>query len=96
MANIECTAVLSADRNHYIVNGIKKWITGGHASDYFTTAVRTGGPGMNGLSMLLIERGEGVETKPIKTSYAASAGTCLVIYEDVKVLFLYNLLYTIN
>lgn len=35
--------------------------------------------------MLLIERGEGVETKPIKTSYSASAGTAYVTFENIKV-----------
>jgi hypothetical protein len=30
-----------------------------------------------GLSVILIERGEGVETTPIKTSYSAAAGTTL-------------------
>lgn len=35
--------------------------------------------------MLLIERSEGLETKPIKTSYAASAGTAYVTFENVKV-----------
>jgi hypothetical protein len=36
----------------------------GTFSDYFSTGVNTG----NGLSMLLIPRGEGVETKIIKSS----------------------------
>ena len=85
VAAIQCTAKLTPDGKHYIVNGIKKWITGGHHSQYFSTAVRTGGKGMNGISMLLIERGPGVRTKPIKTSYSSSAGTALVIFEDVKV-----------
>merc|ERR1719421_547023 len=31
--------------------------------DYFVTAVRTGGPGAAGMSVLLIERGQGVETR---------------------------------
>lgn len=35
--------------------------------------------------MLLIERGEGVETTPIKTSYSAAAGTAYIKFEDVKV-----------
>jgi len=35
-------------------------------AQYFTTGVRTG---PNELSMLLIPRQEGVETKPVKTSY---------------------------
>jgi alkylation response protein AidB-like acyl-CoA dehydrogenase len=34
---------------------------------------------------MLIERGEGVETKPIKTSYSPSAGTAYITFENVKV-----------
>ena len=30
------------------MNGVKKWITEGAYSDYFVTAVRTGGPGGKG------------------------------------------------
>lgn len=38
--------------------GEKKWITNGVFADYFTVAVRTGeGTGMNGLSLLVLERG---------------------------------------
>jgi hypothetical protein len=50
------------------VNGTKKWITNGHFSTHFSTAVNTG----NGLSMLLIPRGEGVDTKLIKTTYSTT------------------------
>lgn len=35
--------------------------------------------------MLLIERGEGVETKSIKTSYSSTAGTAYVTFQNVKV-----------
>ncbi len=56
VANLTCEARLSDDGKHYIVNGEKKWITNGIWCDYFTTAVRTGRPGMNGVSLLLIER----------------------------------------
>jgi hypothetical protein len=35
--------------------------------------------------MLLIERTEGVETKLIKTSYSASAGTAYVTFEDASI-----------
>jgi alkylation response protein AidB-like acyl-CoA dehydrogenase len=38
-----------------------------------------------GLSVLFIERGEGVETKAIKTSYSASAGTTFIAFDNVKV-----------
>eukprot|EP00158_Paraphelidium_tribonemae_P003257 Partr_v1_DN25998_c0_g1_i2_m68809 putative acyl-CoA dehydrogenase len=85
VAGIQATAVKTPDGKHYIVNGVKKWITGGHPSTYFSTAVRTGGKGMAGISMLLIERGPGVETKIIKTSYSSSAGTAYVTFENVKV-----------
>jgi alkylation response protein AidB-like acyl-CoA dehydrogenase len=54
----------------------------GHFSDYFMTAVRTG---PNSLSMMLIERDDNVETRKIKTSYSASAGTAYVFFEGVKV-----------
>lgn len=85
VANIQCTATLSQDGKHYIVNGVKKWITNGSFCDYFTTAVRTGDGGMEGISMLLIERGPGLRTKSIKTSYSSSAGTAYIIMENVKV-----------
>lgn len=35
---------------------MKKWITNAIFSDFFTTAVRTGGDGMNGISLLLLEK----------------------------------------
>ncbi|KAF7721050.1 hypothetical protein EC973_005515 [Apophysomyces ossiformis] len=81
VANIQTIARRTADGKYYIVNGTKKWITAGMFADYFSVAVRTEG----GISMLLVERGEGVETKPIKTSYSASAGTSYVMFENVKV-----------
>jgi len=85
VANIKTTATKTADGKHYIVSGIKKWITNGTFADYFVTAVRTGGPGMMGISLLLIERSEGLETKYIPTSYGASAGTAYITMENVKV-----------
>lgn len=53
VANLETTAVKKGDR--YIVNGNKIFITSGTRADYVTTAVRTGGPGVGGISLLLIE-----------------------------------------
>jgi len=85
VADIKCTAVKSQCGKFYIVNGVKKWITQGYNADYFTTAVRTGGEGVRGISVLLIERGEGVETKKIKTSYSGGAGTTYIIFENAKV-----------
>jgi alkylation response protein AidB-like acyl-CoA dehydrogenase len=84
VAAIKTTATKTPDGKYYIVNGHKKWITNGTFCDYFSTAVRTGeGPG--GISMLLIERGEGLETEGIKTSYSSAAGTAYITFENVKV-----------
>ena len=54
VANLKTTAKKEGD--FYVVNGCKKWITGALTADYFCTAVRTGGKGYSGLSMLVIER----------------------------------------
>jgi len=86
VANLTCEAKLSEDGKHYIVNGEKKWITNGIWSDYFTTAVRTGGEGMNGVSVLLIERSAGgVSTRKMDCQGVWSSGTTYITFEDVKV-----------
>jgi len=86
VANLTCEAKLSEDGKHYIVNGEKKWITNGIWCDYFTTAVRTGGPGMNGVSVLLIERSAGgVSTRKMDCQGVWSSGTTYITFEDVKV-----------
>lgn len=86
VANLTCEAKLSEDGKHYIVNGEKKWITNGVWCDYFTTAVRTGGPGMNGVSLLLIEREHGgVSTRRMDCQGVWSSGTTYITFEDVKV-----------
>lgn len=84
VAGMLTTATKTPDGKHYVVNGIKKWITNGHFADYFCTAVRTGA-GRSGVSMLFISRDMGVETKAIKTTYSSSAGTALVIFDNVMV-----------
>ena len=60
VANLSCVAKLSECGKFYIVNGTKKWITNGMFCDYFVTAVITGDEGIFGISMLLIERSEGI------------------------------------
>jgi alkylation response protein AidB-like acyl-CoA dehydrogenase len=86
VANLTCEAKLSEDGKHYIVNGEKKWITNGIWADYFTTAVRTGKNGMNGISVLLIERSAGgVSTRKMDCQGVWSSGTTYVTFEDVKV-----------
>ena len=45
------------DGDSYVVNGAKTFITSGVRADFVTTAVRTGGPGHAGVSLLVIEKG---------------------------------------
>jgi alkylation response protein AidB-like acyl-CoA dehydrogenase len=55
-------------------------------SDYFTTAVRTSDKGMNGISVLLIERSfGGVSTRRMDCQGVWSSGTTYITFEDVKV-----------
>merc|ERR1712241_1131522 len=86
VAAVRTTAKKTPDGKFYSVNGMKKWITEGAYADYFVTAVRTGeDAGAKALSMLLVERGEGVDTKQIKTTYSTCCGTAMVIMNNVKV-----------
>jgi acyl-CoA dehydrogenase len=55
VAGITTRAVRDGD--HYVVTGSKMFITSGTRADLVTTAVRTGGPGHAGISMLVIEKG---------------------------------------
>jgi len=52
VANLQTVARREGD--HYIVDGSKTFITSGMRADWITTAVRTGGPGMQGISLLAI------------------------------------------
>ena len=51
------TTRATRDGDHYVVNGSKSFITSGVRADFVTTAVRTGGPGYAGLSLLVVEKG---------------------------------------
>jgi acyl-CoA dehydrogenase len=55
VAGITTTAVRDGDS--YVVNGAKTFITSGVRADFVTTAVRTGGPGHGGVSLLVVEKG---------------------------------------
>ncbi|KAG0253043.1 hypothetical protein DFQ27_007711 [Actinomortierella ambigua] len=80
------TTVSNETSDGYIVNGEKKWITNGVFADYFTTAVRTGGEGMGGVSLMVIERSmPGVSTRQMKCSGVWSSGTAYINFEDVAV-----------
>ena len=87
VANIATTAVKSKDGKHYIVNGTKKWITNGIWSHYASMAVRTGGDGAAGLSMLVVPLLDtpGVTMRRIKVGGQVTSGTTFIELDDVKV-----------
>ncbi|MGN6109952.1 MAG: acyl-CoA dehydrogenase family protein [Kofleriaceae bacterium] len=45
------------DGEHYVITGAKTFITSGARADFVVAAVRTGGPGHAGISLVVIERG---------------------------------------
>jgi alkylation response protein AidB-like acyl-CoA dehydrogenase len=86
VANIKASATLSEDGSHYVVNGQKKWITGGATADFFTLAVRTSDDGPAGISLLLLERDmPGVSIRKMKTQFDTSHSTTFITLDDVKI-----------
>lgn len=75
------------DGDHYVVNGSKTFITSGHRADHYTVAVRTGGEGHGGISLLLIDRdtpGFSTGGKLKKMGWWAS-DTAELFFEDCRV-----------
>jgi acyl-CoA dehydrogenase len=85
VAGLQTTAVREND--HYVVNGSKTFITSGCRADQITCAVRTGGPGASGISLLVIEAGTpgySVSEKLKKTGWWAS-DTAQIFFDNCKV-----------
>ncbi|MFZ5781792.1 MAG: acyl-CoA dehydrogenase family protein [Pseudomonadota bacterium] len=84
VANLRTTARREGD--HYVVNGSKMFITSGMRADYYTVAVRTGGPGAGGVSLLLIERDrEGFGRTKLKKMGWWASDTAQLFFDDVRV-----------
>ncbi|WP_405486709.1 acyl-CoA dehydrogenase family protein [Nocardia sp. NBC_00511] len=85
VGHLRTTAVRDGDE--YIVNGSKTFITSGTRADYVVTAVRTGGPGAGGVSLLVVEAGTPgftVSRKLEKMGWLCS-DTAELSYVDVRV-----------
>src|SRR5688572_963814 len=85
VAGLQTRARRSGD--DYIVDGAKTFITSGVRADFVTTAVRTGGPGHGGVSLLVIERGTPgftVSRKLRKTGWWAS-DTAELSFDECRV-----------
>jgi alkylation response protein AidB-like acyl-CoA dehydrogenase len=86
VANIVTKAERTTDGKYYVVNGMKKWITGTPWATHMTTAVRTGGPGMGGISVLVIPMNSpGLTHKRIPNSGQKAGGASLIDLENVRV-----------
>lgn len=84
VANLKTRAALRGD--HYVVNGSKTFITSGMRADYLTTAVRTGGAGAGGVSLLLIPmEAPGVSRTRLDKMGWRCSDTATIHFDDVAV-----------
>lgn len=84
VANMRTRAVRDGD--HYVINGEKTFITGGIRADFIVVAVRTGGPGINGISLLLVEGNPpGLSKYPLKKMGWLSSDTATLHFDNVRV-----------
>ncbi|MCK0172812.1 MULTISPECIES: acyl-CoA dehydrogenase family protein [Mycobacteriaceae] len=79
--------VSGADGPYYLVNGAKTYITSGVRADYVVTAVRTGGPGAAGISLLVVDKGTPgfAVTRKLDKMGWRSSDTAELSYTDVRV-----------
>ena len=84
VASLRTTA--RRDGDHYVINGQKAFITSGMRADYITTAVRTGGPGASGISLILVEgdRPGLTRTRLDKMGWWAS-DTAMLYFDECRV-----------
>jgi acyl-CoA dehydrogenase len=74
------------DGEAYVVNGEKTFITSGMRADYLTVAVRTGGPGAGGVSLLLIEGDmPGLTRAPLKKMGWWASDTATLHFDNCRV-----------
>jgi len=85
VASLKTRAVRDGD--FYRVSGSKTFITSGVRADYYTVAVRTGGDGFGGVSLLLIEKGTPGFTvgRSLKKMGWWASDTAELFFDDCKV-----------
>lgn len=84
VANLKTRAV--RDGKHYVVNGSKMFITSGMRADWLTCAVRTGGEGAGGISLLLIDMtAPGVTRTALDKMGWRCSDTAAIYFDDVRV-----------
>ncbi len=85
VANISTRAVRDGD--DFVVNGAKTFITSGVRADFITTAVRTGGEGYGGISLLVIDKGSPGFTvaRPLRKMGWHCSDTAELSFDNVRV-----------
>jgi acyl-CoA dehydrogenase len=84
VANLKTHA--KRDGGHYIVNGTKTFITSGMRADWYTVAVRTGGAGKSGVSLIVIPRDTpGFTRTPLKKMGWWASDTATLYFENCRV-----------
>jgi len=85
VGHLRTTAVRDGD--HFVVNGAKTYITSAVRGDFVVTAVRTGGPGAAGVSLLVVEKGTpGFEvSRKLEKMGWRSSDTAELSFSDARV-----------
>ena len=84
LAGLSTRAVRDGD--HYVLNGSKTFITSGMRADYLTVAVRTGGDGMGGISVIVVEAGTpGFSRTPLQKMGWWCSDTASLYFDDCRV-----------
>ena len=87
--NLQTKAILSDDKQYYILNGSKAFISGGSTSDVYVVMARTGdsNSGPNGISCFIVDKdsvGLSFGAQEKKLGWRTQP-TCSVIMEDCRV-----------
>jgi citronellyl-CoA dehydrogenase len=85
VANLKTTA--RRDGSDYLINGSKMWITNGTRADFLTLAVRTGGPGYDGISLVTFPtdvKGFSVSKKLEKVGNLSS-DTAILFFDNCRI-----------
>jgi len=84
VAQLKTKAVRTGD--NFIINGSKTFISNGVYSDFIVAAVRTGGEGASGVSLVIIDRDmPGVSSNKLKKLGWHASDTGEIHFDDVKV-----------
>ncbi len=85
VANLRTRAARDGDA--YVVNGAKTFITSGVRADFVTTAVRTGGDGFGGISLLVVDKGTPgfAVQRPLRKMGWHCSDTAELAFDDVRV-----------